>query len=341
MIFADFRAARLFADRMNAARDLTAHPEQAVKASEINAMGLIDEMLHVILARYRERVKPGLFAETLAEIETEIGVDAVSGVLAVFVDEFPPLAVYRGEIEVEDYLAGATDGTPNREIVLEELTLLRLANTNPAFAPFQELFDDSRLQHETAYSKCVQVVESVFAGRPGLENRGQNLLDLLLAPVWAAPTSLDGQLAFMRVGWADFLGDAILRVLSSLDFVAEESKPFFGFGPGPVAPPDYHDLGDAPERYSPDQDWMPRLVLLAKNVHVWLDQLSKRYAREIATLDRIPDEELDRLAGWGFTGLWLIGVWQRSRASATHQEVDGRRRSRCLGLLPRRLRHRR
>ncbi len=323
VIFADFRAARLFADRMNAMRDLEAHPEQAVKASEINAMGLIDEMLHLVLARYRERVRPRLFAETLAEIEGEIGVDAVSGVLAAFVDEFPPLVVYRGEIEIEDYLAGATDGTPNREIALEELTLLRLANTNPAFAPFRELFDDTRLHHETAYSNCVQVVESVFAGRPGLENRGQTLFELLLAPVRAAPTSLDGQLAFMRASWAEILGDVIVRVLSSLDFVAEETKPFFGFGPGPVAPPDYGDLGDAPERYSRDQDWMPRLVLLAKNVHVWLDQLSKRYACEIATLDRIPDEELDRLAGWGFTGLWLIGVWQRSRASATIKKWMG------------------
>jgi glycosidase len=60
---------------------------------------------------------------------------------------------------------------------------------------------------------------------------------------------------------------------------------------------------------------MPRLVLLAKNVYVWLDQLSRRYRRAIVTLDQIPNDELDRLAGWGFTGLWLIGVWQRSRAS--------------------------
>jgi len=323
VIFADFRAARLFADRMNEQRDLVGHPEQAVKASEINAMGLIDEMLHAILDRYRERVRPTVFAETLAELEQEIGEKAVSGVLAAFVDEFPPVAVYRGEIEVEDFLAGATDGTSNRELVLEELTLLRLANTNPAFAPFRELFDDSGLERETAYSRCVVKIQEAFAGRPGLDRGGQTLLDLLLAPVWAAPTSLEGQLAFMRVSWADYLGDVILRVLSSLDFVAEESKPFFGFGPGPVEPPDYSDLGEAPERYSPDQDWMPRLVLLAKNVHVWLDQLSKRYGRAITTLDRIPDDELDRLARWGFTGLWLIGVWERSRASETIKKWMG------------------
>jgi len=60
---------------------------------------------------------------------------------------------------------------------------------------------------------------------------------------------------------------------------------------------------------------MPRLVLIAKNAYVWLDQLSKRYGREIRTLDAVPDEELAAIARRGITGLWLIGLWQRSRAS--------------------------
>ena len=30
------------------------------------------------------------------------------------------------------------------------------------------------------------------------------------------------------------------------------------------------------ERFSPDRDWMPRVVLLAKNTYVWLDQLSQQ-----------------------------------------------------------------
>jgi glycosidase len=75
-----------------------------------------------------------------------------------------------------------------------------------------------------------------------------------------------------------------------------------------------HDYAEY-ERYSPDQEWMPRLVLMAKNTYVWLDQLSKKYQREIKNLNEIPDEELDLLAARGFTGLWLIGLWERSRAS--------------------------
>jgi glycosidase len=56
-------------------------------------------------------------------------------------------------------------------------------------------------------------------------------------------------------------------------------------------------------------------VLLAKSTYVWLDQLSRRHGREIRTLDAIPDEELATIAVRGITGLWLIGLWQRSRAS--------------------------
>jgi glycosidase len=315
VIFADFHAARIFADRMNRQRDLERHPEQAVKASEINAMGLIDEMLHAIMAKYRETVRPTLLADTLSELEEDLGAAVVDEVLRVFVDEFPPLAVYRDETGVDEYLAASTDGVPNRELALEELFLLRFANGNPAFSVFRELFDDARLRRETRYQDCVQRLEESFSGMPGLDEDGTNLLDLLLAPVRAAPTSLKGQLAFIRGVWAGYLGEMVVRVLTSLDFVAEESKPFFGFGPGPVEPPDYGDLGEAPQRFSADLDWMPRVVLLAKNVHVWLDQLSRRYEREISTLDGVPDEELDRLARWGFTGLWLIGVWERSRAS--------------------------
>jgi glycosidase len=57
------------------------------------------------------------------------------------------------------------------------------------------------------------------------------------------------------------------------------------------------------------------MVLMAKNSYVWLDQLSKWYQRDIRRLDQIPDEELDKLRERGITGLWLIGLWERSRAS--------------------------
>ena len=56
---------------------------------------------------------------------------------------------------------------------------------------------------------------------------------------------------------------------------------------------------------------------------VRLDQLGRQYRTEIRTLDRIPDSELDRLAGWGFNALWLIGIWERSAASKRIKQLRG------------------
>ena len=52
--------------------------------------------------------------------------------------------------------------------------------------------------------------------------------------------------------------------------------------------------------------------------------LSEKYEREIKRLDQIPDEELDTLARWNFTALWLIGIWERSSASQKNKTYDGK-----------------
>ncbi len=76
-------------------------------------------------------------------------------------------------------------------------------------------------------------------------------------------------------------------------------------------------------RFSSDERWMPRVVLLAKSAYVWLAQLTAEYGRPIATLADIPDEVLDGISSRGFTSLWLIGIWRRSTASATIKERQG------------------
>src|SRR5436189_6202532 len=45
------------------------------------------------------------------------------------------------------------------------------------------------------------------------------------------------------------------------------------------------------------------------NTRVWLTALARALGRP-ATLDDIPDAELDRLAGMGFDWIWLLSVWQ-------------------------------
>jgi hypothetical protein len=52
-IIPNFPAARLFAKRMNDRRDTSRFPQPVVQAGQLNAMGLIDEILHYAVELYR------------------------------------------------------------------------------------------------------------------------------------------------------------------------------------------------------------------------------------------------------------------------------------------------
>ncbi|HEV2105097.1 MAG TPA: alpha-amylase family glycosyl hydrolase, partial [Candidatus Eisenbacteria bacterium] len=95
----------------------------------------------------------------------------------------------------------------------------------------------------------------------------------------------------------------------------------FGGDASAAAVPHYGGRED--ERFSADAAWMPRTVMVAKTTPVWLDQLARAHGRAIARLDQVPDDELARLAAFGINALWLIGVWERSRASRRIKERTG------------------
>lgn len=330
VLFADFRAARTFAQKMNARRNLLDHPEQAVSAGQINAMGLIDEILHYVIGLYRRERNPEVMSQAVEWLKNRIGSDQVQGTLMQFASEFPPLAVYRGEISVAEYYASSTNGVPNEQVLLEELLLLWMSNKNPACAPYEELFSDERLAEESAYLSMMAELHRFFDQQPTFGPESLNLIDMLRSPSIAIPHSLSGQLDYIRERWSELLGAFLRRLLSGLDLIREEEamlgRGWGMMGPGPVEVPVYDEAaarGLEVEAFSPDREWMPRLVLIAKNTYVWLDQLSQEYNRRIARLDEIPDEELQKLADWGFTGLWLIGLWERSRASARIKQIMG------------------
>jgi hypothetical protein len=50
-------------------------------------------------------------------------------------------------------------------------------------------------------------------------------------------------------------------------------------------------------------------ALYQLNTRVWLTDLSRALGRP-ATLDDVPDAELDRLAQLGFDWVWLLSVWR-------------------------------
>jgi hypothetical protein len=322
VILGDLHATRLFTQKINEKKDLIRFPEMAVRAGDLNAMGLIDEILHFIVALYRQQEKPLVMGEVLSWMETKIGKEALDIALNRFLTEFPPIEVYQRKIDASEYFQGDTNGIPNRQLIFEELLLLWLANSNPAFSPFLELFDDAEIEKQTAYSRIFQLLPDYFEEQPRFGPDNQNLIEMLRSPVKEQPHSLSGQLDYIRKRWGYLLGELLFRLLRGMDVLAEESKARF-LGPGLIPVSDFRGLEVEAEQFSPDKDWMPSTVLIAKNIYVWLDQLTKKYRREIHKLDQIPDEELDCLARWGFNGLWLIGLWERSAASKRIKQLRG------------------
>ncbi len=324
VILPDFRAARLLARRINERVDAALLPERAVRAGRLNAMALIDEILHDVARLFREAAAPQSFSRALADLERSLGKGSLDALLLAFVDRFPPLSVYEGRESAAAWLAGSAGGpaggAPNRELAIEELILLRLANENPAFAPFRFLFDEAALavpgsSEAEAYEMAVGIIGETFAAMPKFGPDDQDLLTMLRSPAVAAPYSLPGQLDYIRSRWGLVLGDRLLRLLGSLDLIREEEKPRFP-GPGPTRAYVYSGMEREYERFSQDKDWMPNVVMIAKSSLVWLYQLSRAYGRDVRSLDAIPDEELDALASRGINALWLIGLWERSAASA-------------------------
>ncbi len=315
-------AVRMFAQEMNRGRDLVRFPEQAIRAGHLNAIGLMDEILHIVVDLYREQKSPDVALRALDWLYDRIGKPAVDTTLRDCADQLPPLAVYGGDVALDDYLVGETGGVPHRLIVLEELVMVWLANRNPAYAPYRELFDDTALASDTAYRQVMSSLEEFFETQPSFGPAAQDLVDMLHSPAVAVPHSIPGQLAYIQEHWGYLLGPHLYRLLRGIDLISEEEKVSM-LGPGPSRVYEFEGLEGEPERYSRDRDWMPSLVLLAKNAYVWLDQLSKRYGRPLTRLDHIPDEEVEVLARRGFSGLWLIGLWERSPASQKIKQMCG------------------
>lgn len=340
VIIANPAASRNFADRINRKRDVERHPEKAVHAGALNAMGLIDEALHVIVALYREQRDPKVMTDALSWFEDKLGREAFDRTLLRFVEEFPPVEVYAGKLSPAEWMRQQSGDVPHRAVALEEMMMLWLANANTAFKPFRELFDDESLSRATAYVQITAALRDYFETRPRFGPENQNLFDVLRTPALVSPESLVAQLAYIQEKWAPMLGRFIRRVLMALDVLKEEEMaiwmrfhpPSHHFGAAQTwgdsskaAVPRFTALGQELEyeRFSPDVDWMPRTVMMAKTIYVYLDQLSKQYGRHIHRLDQVPDEQLDLLARRGFNSLWLIGVWERSRASQRIKQLCG------------------
>ncbi|MCE1190416.1 MAG: alpha-amylase [Ignavibacteria bacterium] len=352
IIVADFHAARQLSEIINAERRKEGS-DTFVTPGLINAAALFHEVLHYVISKYEQEINPGVLQRALENFTAGAGF-ASHELLLQFVTLFPPKPVITGRMTAKEYLSGYTGTKSNTVIIYEELLLLYLENINPAITPLKDLFDDTMLKKMPVYEQFINHSNRFFEDEKPIGITGFSLLRFLQMPIDAHPDNADLQLKYMLERWGISIYDGLkLKLLGGADLIYEDSKLFQQHGGkgdgGPI--PEYKLLSieeirrlkslkeqgivisgsENPdlafyleeEQFTPDTAWMPKVVMLAKNIFVWLDQLSKKHGRSITTLDQIPDSELDQLRSWHFNALWLIGVWERSSASKKVKQFCG------------------
>jgi glycosidase len=343
---ADALAARRIAAQLTAARDKDGEP--AVSAGEVAALAALDAALHRLVEDEQQAGRAD-FAATFDAVGSALGVQAIAEVDREWRGQFRSDGA-RAEKAAEgaapgpDLLAevlvlAALNEDPAATGVRELVDDTSLRDSTP----YEALVDEAERQlggraangsAGTAGATARRRAGGETEGRAGRGRAGAATGPLgpeaplparLREPMLRAPGSLAAQLRWIREHWPAIAKDRALarRIDLALDVLAEEARALdlkaagahFG-GPVVVETPDYRGLDSDAVAFSSDTDWMPSVVLMAKSTYVWLEQLARRFERPITTLADVPDEELDRLAGLGVTGLWLIGLWQRSLASA-------------------------
>ncbi|HET9851392.1 MAG TPA: alpha-amylase family glycosyl hydrolase, partial [Candidatus Limnocylindrales bacterium] len=344
---ADALAARRIAARLTAARDRAGQP--AVSAGEVAALAALDAALHKLveddqaagradLEATFDAVGSALGPEAIVEIDKEWRGHFRDGARPAKAGDAADAVLPGPDLLAEVLVLAALNEDPAatgvRELVDD--TPLRNGTAYEALIDQTERLlggrtaDGTSTGTGTGRSRGANARRRSGRGAAAADGTGALGADAplparLREPMLRAPGSLAAQLRWIREQWPAIARSPALarRIDLALDVLAEEARALelkaagahFG-GPVAVEAPDYTGLDSDAVAFSTDTEWMPSVVLMAKSTYVWLEQLARRFERPVLTLADVPDEELDRLEQLGVTGLWLIGLWQRSRASA-------------------------
>ncbi|SNB48088.1 alpha-amylase family glycosyl hydrolase [Geobacter sp. DSM 9736] len=322
---------RRLVERLNRLPERSGNP---VPPGLLHLYGLVCKVYRYVIDHF-EAAHPEMWQKAIRGAGYDPEGDSARLVIEAFCKFFPPVEVATETRDAHDFLSADPDRR-GRNLLLGEMLLLRVAAENPALDPVRELVADHELVTlQPEYAPFTLRTERELANTPPVAPFEMPIPQLLRAPVKASPNSLSGQMDYIRLHWRQMLPPEMLEEITvALDIVKEEERAWWS---GPGLPqvlqfPSREELrahGAAGyeypeyERFSPDIDWMADVVMMAKMVYVWLDQLSLKYGTVIQRLDQIPDEELDTLARWGFTALWLIGLWERSPASQKIKQLSG------------------
>ena len=110
LIIADFSAARSFADKLRSKSSIGGQDTSRLSAGKLNAMGLIDEILHLVMRIYREKASKEILSALALRASKEVGGREYARLLGEFAREFPSSDVYRGTSSAEDWLASVDGG---------------------------------------------------------------------------------------------------------------------------------------------------------------------------------------------------------------------------------------
>jgi len=293
------------AKQINAQRASNSEGAPPVVAGRLNALLLLSEAYTRVICNYNQKYMGDLLGKTISEAEKRSG-KSIHNAMNEFLKAFQC---------PENCIGDEAETT-------QSMLITWLNQNNPAAEIYSDLFNTDRTDISDSINNYILNIKEIWSNYPHFKESDLSLFELLLKPFSEQPESIEAQLRYIAENWKSELGDFSIDLLKGADTIREETRPVFG-GPGPAHVIEYTESEYEPEAFSPDIDWMPDVVLLAKNVYVWLEQLTRQYGVKIEKLDDIPDEELRRISKQGFTGLWLIGLWERSQASRQIKQICG------------------
>ncbi len=331
------RLSREFASKINEKRT----DENKIGAGLIFSLSLYVNIVNEFFSVYKEKFDDEVFKKAFHFSVRNLGASEFIRMFNEFIRTFPPREISVEKLSVEEYLWLRKNGSYNYETEIAETILLFLLNENKALEKISELFDLGVLTQKEKFDEYAEKLETFAAEEPKINDT--DFISFLLEPIRKFPNDFQAQLEYIKEKWSPILGKKFFEeILTAKDLFKEDAQrgnfggapesvvPQFGktdksfaVGVSEISASEIAEVYEEPEQFTPDTDWMPKVVMIAKNTFVWLDQLSKKYGRKISRLDEIPDAELETLASYNINALWLIGVWERSEASKKIKHLRG------------------
>ena len=311
-----YRQAAELAFKYNEERKKEGKNDFYLSAGRLNASAVLHLVYQIVLSYLMDDGQGDFFSRRLATVQNN---EELRSALSFFSKEFPSELLKKENPRPSEERQHIED--------MRGFFIYQLMVDNPALlGAAKPLLAPEELTLPTTFRALSSVLSSFVKDdlRDGTPDT-TDIFTLLSMPARLFPDSLTDQIGYILREWAFMLPAELKTILElSMDYIKEEQKDHgFGGAPGPMPVIDYSSEDSEYEAFSDDSNWMPKVVMIAKSTLVWLDQLSKKYKREITALDQIPDEELDLLQERGFTALWLIGLWERSNASAEIKHLCG------------------